>query len=121
MGRQVVAWKACHTNLEVRLVANELPSNAMLELVEYLISGAMWLVAGPLHRRRIARFFADRGERVQTIEWAPLSTGWMSHWHDRFYAIVYEDTSGNSHTVTCRTSWRSGVMIASEEEDDAEA
>ena len=83
----------------------------LLEFIHWVVGGLLWLIAGPLDRRRIKQFFSRRGESVQAIRWAPLTTGWMSNFHDRIYSVRYDDAKGASKTADCRTSWRSGVVI----------
>ena len=91
---------------------------SMLEILELLASFASAVVrlfAGPFDRRRISRFFENRGERVREIEWAPFSTGWLSNWDDRFYRVEYRSSDGDSQTTICRTSWRTGVVVTDED------
>ncbi len=87
----------------------------MVEACECIVRIVMWVVAGPLDRRRIRRFFDGRGERVRAIRWAPLTTGWMSNWYNRIYAVQYDDSAGIASTANCRTSWRTGVVVMSDD------
>ncbi len=92
----------------------------MLEFIEWAIRGLLWIAAGPLDRRRIRRFFECRGESVESIRWAPLTTGWMSHWYDRLYCVRYDNARGSVEMANCRTSWWTGVIITSADEGGEE-
>jgi hypothetical protein len=74
-----------------------------------------YTVTGPLDRRRIAGFISQRGHHLHSIRWSPLATGWLSHWYDRFYEVEFEDSDGKRHSVTCRTSMTTGVVVVEEE------
>lgn len=92
---------------------------SMLELLEFLTSVVIRMVAGPFDRRRIARFFETRGVSVRQIQWSPFSSGWLGNWHDRFYSVEYEAGNGDPRTTVCRTSWRTGVVVTDEDDLDA--
>ncbi len=93
----------------------------MFDIVEALLWPLVRLFDGRFDHRRIRHFFEERGVRVQTIQWSPFSTGWFSNWYDRFYLVEYETGSGASGTITCRTSWRTGVVISDDDEEFGES
>ena len=93
----------------------------LLDLVELLTWPVSRPFCGRLDHRRIRHFFEERGVCVLAIQWSPFCTGWFSHWHDRFYLVDCETGSGTSRTITCRTSWRTGVVIADDDEEFGES
>lgn len=89
----------------------------MLEIVEAVIWPVVRLIDGQFDHRRIRLFFEEHGVNVQTIEWSPFCPGWLSNWFDRFYRVEYETRRGDSGAITCRTSWRTGVVISDDDEE----
>lgn len=92
----------------------------LLEVLEAVFWPIVRLVDGRFDQQRIHRYFESRDIQVHAIRWSPFSTGWLSNWFDRFYLVDYETGSGTSGTITCRTSWRSGVVLADDEEEFGE-
>ena len=93
----------------------------MLEIMEAALWPLVRLVDGRFDHRRIRLFFEEHGVHVQAIEWSPFCTGWLSNWFDRFYLVEYETGRGDSGTITCRTSWRTGVVLADDDEEFGES
>lgn len=77
----------------------------VLGIIDCLIYGTVRIIADPFDRRRIRRFFKFRGSHVWSVEWSPLSSGWIRYWHDRFYDVTYEDGGGKRQAAKCRTNW----------------
>ncbi len=75
--------------------------SAILEVFAWIMSGVARLIASAVDRRRITRSFAERGYVVASITWAPLSTGWLSNWYDRFYIVEFQDDERVHKTTTC--------------------
>lgn len=89
----------------------------MLEILEAVIWPVVRLVDGRFDHCRIRHFLEERGVHVQTIQWSPFCPGWLSNWFDRFYLVDYETGRGTSGTIICRTSWRTGVVLADDDEE----
>ena len=93
----------------------------MLEIMEAVLWPVVRLFDGLYDHHRIRRFFEEGGVRVREIQWSPFCSGWLSNWFDRFYIVEYETGSGDSGTITCRTSWRTGVVISDDDEEFGES
>jgi len=76
-----------------------------------IVALVLRLVAGGWDHDRIRHYVADRGGRVQSIEWAPFGRGWLGSENERIYQVRYVDREGNVHDASCKTSMMAGVYF----------
>lgn len=73
------------------------------------------LIAGSMDKDRIGDYVRSRGGRLLSKEWAPFGRGWAGEKDSRIYIVTYEDSAGQVHRATCKTSSFSGVYFTDDE------
>lgn len=90
----------------------ELAGYLFLILLAVLIAR---LMAGSMDKGRVHEYVASRGGRLLDQRWTPFGSGWFGEKNARIYQVVYEDTEGNRHRATVKTSMLSGVYLTNDE------
>ena len=90
----------------------ELAGYLFLILLAVLIAR---LLAGSMDKGRVREYVASRGGRLLDQRWTPFGPGWFGEKNARIYQVVYEDTEGNRHRATVKTSMLSGVYLTNDE------
>lgn len=70
---------------------------------------ALRIAADRWDRARIRRFVADRGGRVERIEWRIFGRGWFGERGERVYHVEFVGADGTPREGTFKTSLFSGV------------
>ena len=68
-------------------------------------------VVGGFDHDRVDSYISKRGGRIINKNWSPFGTGWFGEKDSRIYELTYEDSDGNIHEATCKTSMMSGVYF----------
>jgi len=73
------------------------------------------LMAGSMDVDRIDEYISERGGRIIEKQWTPFGKGWFGEKDSRIYRVIYEDSQGNIHEATCKTSMFSGVYFSEDQ------
>lgn len=70
-------------------------------------------------RKRVAKYFSNRGEVVLDITWKLFGKGWASEagkegGGNRIYKVTFTDIYGNKKQAWCKTAMLSGVYMTDE-------
>ena len=68
------------------------------------------LIAGGMDHDRIDQYISELGGEVIARSWDPFGKGWYGD-KKRIYQLRYQDSEGNIHQATCKTSVLSGVYL----------